>query len=153
MPAVYFIRDNSLAARALECQVQVLDGVIGQRRALGFFVANLGSIIHLLLVIAVIALVYNLFVSSRGRASKSASTVTEIGGVGAAAGPVLLRWAVGRSGLVQLRPVLPLDMVDNSAGLLERAPVRAGRTPARGSRPPIRRGHAVILVATLPIVG
>ena len=35
--------------------------------ALGFFVAHLGSIIHLLLLIAVIALVYNLIVGSRGR--------------------------------------------------------------------------------------
>src|SRR4051794_218120 len=44
--------------------------------------------------------------------------------------------------------VLPLDMVDNSAGLLERAPGRAGPAPARVSGTPIRRGHAVILVAT-----
>lgn len=36
--------------------------------ALGFFFANLGSIIHILLVIAVIALIYNLITSSRGRA-------------------------------------------------------------------------------------
>ncbi len=36
--------------------------------ALGFFVAHLGSIIHLLLVIAVIALVYNLITSGRSRA-------------------------------------------------------------------------------------
>ena len=36
--------------------------------ALGFFVAHLGSIIHLLLVFAVIALVYNLITSGRSRA-------------------------------------------------------------------------------------
>src|SRR4051812_48695525 len=44
-------------------------------------------------------------------------------------------------------------MVDNSAGLLERVPGRAGLAPARGSRTPIRRGHAVILLTTRPIVG
>jgi hypothetical protein len=33
--------------------------------ALGFFLANLGSIIHILLVLAVIALIYNL-VTGRG---------------------------------------------------------------------------------------
>src|SRR4051794_25304489 len=44
-------------------------------------------------------------------------------------------------------------MVDNAAGLLERAPVRAGLAAARGSRTPIRREHAVILVATPLIVG
>lgn len=32
---------------------------------LGFFVANLGSIIHLLLVLALIALIYNLVTSRR----------------------------------------------------------------------------------------
>ena len=37
-------------------------------RAPGFFFANLGSIIHLLLVIAVIAPIYTLITSSRGRA-------------------------------------------------------------------------------------
>jgi uncharacterized membrane protein len=36
--------------------------------ALGFFIANLGSIVHFLLVLAVIAIVYNLFMSSRSRA-------------------------------------------------------------------------------------
>ena len=36
--------------------------------ALGFFVANVGSLIHLLLVLAVIAVLYNLFVG-RGRGS------------------------------------------------------------------------------------
>lgn len=36
--------------------------------ALGFFVANVGSLIHLLLVLAVIAVLYNLFVG-RGRRS------------------------------------------------------------------------------------
>src|SRR6476469_501587 len=36
-------------------------------------------------------------------------------------------------------------MVDNSAGLLERAPDRAGRAPAQVSRPPLQRGHALIL--------
>jgi hypothetical protein len=36
-----------------------------------------------------------------------------------------------------LEEVLPLDMVDNSAGSLERPPGRAGRTPARVSRIPI----------------
>src|SRR4051812_7316936 len=46
-----------------------------------------------------------------------------------------------------------MDVVDNAAGLLERAPIRAGLAPARVSRTPIRRGHALILVATLPIVG
>jgi hypothetical protein len=35
--------------------------------ALGFFVVHLGAIIHLLLVLAVIALIYNLIVGSRGR--------------------------------------------------------------------------------------
>jgi hypothetical protein len=34
---------------------------------LGFFVAHLGSIIHVLLVLAVIVLLYNLFVGSRAR--------------------------------------------------------------------------------------
>ena len=36
--------------------------------ALGFFIANLGSIIHFLLVLAVIAVVYNLIMSNRPRA-------------------------------------------------------------------------------------
>jgi hypothetical protein len=36
--------------------------------ALGFFVANIGSLIHLLLVLAVIAVVYNLIVGRRGSA-------------------------------------------------------------------------------------
>ena len=36
--------------------------------ALGFFIANIGSIIHFLLVLAVIALVYNLIMSNRSRA-------------------------------------------------------------------------------------
>src|SRR4051794_6879128 len=49
--------------------------------------------------------------------------------------------------------VLPLDTVDNSAGLLDRAPGRAGRVPARRSGPPIRHGRALILVATRLIVG
>ncbi len=35
---------------------------------LGFFVAHLGSIIHLLLVLAIIAVIYNLITSSRSRA-------------------------------------------------------------------------------------
>src|SRR4051794_24203616 len=48
--------------------------------------------------------------------------------------------------------VLPLDMVDNSSGLLGRTPGRAGLAPARGSRPPVWRGHALILVVTLLIV-
>ena len=37
--------------------------------ALGFFVANIGSLIHLLLVLAVVAVLYNLFVG-RGRGSR-----------------------------------------------------------------------------------
>jgi hypothetical protein len=49
--------------------------------------------------------------------------------------------------------VLPLDMVDNSSGLLERAPGRAGPAPARVSRTLIQRGHALILVTTRLIVG
>ena len=36
--------------------------------ALGFFIAQVGSIIHFLLVLAVIALIYNLIMSSRSRA-------------------------------------------------------------------------------------
>ena len=36
--------------------------------ALGFFVANVGSLIHLLLVLAVVAVIYNLVVG-RGRGS------------------------------------------------------------------------------------
>jgi uncharacterized protein DUF5670 len=36
--------------------------------ALGFFVANIGSLVHLLLVLAVIAVLYNLLVG-RGRGS------------------------------------------------------------------------------------
>jgi uncharacterized membrane protein YoaK (UPF0700 family) len=36
--------------------------------ALGFFVANVGSLIHVLLVLAVIAILFNLFASSRSRA-------------------------------------------------------------------------------------
>ena len=36
--------------------------------ALGFFVAHVGSIIHFLLVLVVIALVYNLITSNRSRA-------------------------------------------------------------------------------------
>lgn len=36
--------------------------------ALGFFVANIGSIVHVLLVLAVIAILFNLFTSSRSRA-------------------------------------------------------------------------------------
>ena len=36
--------------------------------ALGFFVANLGSVIHVLLVLAVIAILFSLFSSSRSRA-------------------------------------------------------------------------------------
>jgi hypothetical protein len=36
--------------------------------ALGFFIANLGSVIHVLLVLAVIAILFNLFSSSRSRA-------------------------------------------------------------------------------------
>src|SRR4051812_43471574 len=48
--------------------------------------------------------------------------------------------------------VLPLDMVDNSAGLLERSPGRAGLASARGSRTSIRPGHAVFLVAPQPLV-
>jgi hypothetical protein len=36
--------------------------------ALGFFVANVGSVIHALLVLAVIVVLYNLFVG-RGRGS------------------------------------------------------------------------------------
>src|SRR6059058_192593 len=43
-------------------------------------------------------------------------------------------------------------MVDNSAGLLEWASGRAGSAPARVSRTPAWRGHAVILVATRPLV-
>lgn len=35
---------------------------------LGFFVAHVGSIIHFLLVLAVIAVIFNLIQSSRGRA-------------------------------------------------------------------------------------
>src|SRR4051812_46633512 len=35
--------------------------------------------------------------------------------------------------------VLPLDTVDHSAGLLERAPGRARRAPARASRTPLER--------------
>src|SRR4051794_36233778 len=46
-----------------------------------------------------------------------------------------------------------MDMVDNSAGLLERAPVRASLAAARVSWTPIWRGHALILVATLLLVG
>jgi hypothetical protein len=36
--------------------------------ALGFFVVHIGSIIHFLLVLAVIALIFNLITSSRSRA-------------------------------------------------------------------------------------
>jgi hypothetical protein len=36
--------------------------------ALGFFVAHIGSLIHFLLVLAVIALIWNLITSSRSRA-------------------------------------------------------------------------------------
>lgn len=36
--------------------------------ALGFFVAHLGSLIHFLLVLAVIALIWNLVMSNRSRA-------------------------------------------------------------------------------------
>jgi hypothetical protein len=36
--------------------------------ALGFFVAHLGSLIHFLLVLAVIALVWNLITANRSRA-------------------------------------------------------------------------------------
>ncbi len=36
--------------------------------AIGFFVANLGDVIHILLILAVIALLYNLFVGSRSTA-------------------------------------------------------------------------------------
>ena len=36
--------------------------------ALGFFVAHLGSIVHFLLVLAVVAIVFNLLSSSRRRA-------------------------------------------------------------------------------------
>lgn len=34
--------------------------------ALGFFVGNLGSLVHLLLVIALVVIVYNLVVGRRG---------------------------------------------------------------------------------------
>ena len=59
----------------------------------------------------------------------------------------------GQATAIRRRGMLPLDMVDNSAGLLEPAPGRAGLAPARVSRAPIRRGHAVILVATRLLVG
>lgn len=36
--------------------------------ALGFFIAHVGSIIHFLLVLAVIAIIFNLIQSSRSRA-------------------------------------------------------------------------------------
>jgi hypothetical protein len=36
--------------------------------ALGFFVAHLGSLIHFLLALAVIALIWNLIMASRSRA-------------------------------------------------------------------------------------
>jgi len=36
--------------------------------ALGFFVAHLGSLIHFLLVLAVIALIWNLITANRSRA-------------------------------------------------------------------------------------
>ncbi len=36
--------------------------------ALGFFVAHLGSLIHLLLVVAVVAIIYNVITSGRSRA-------------------------------------------------------------------------------------
>jgi hypothetical protein len=36
--------------------------------ALGFFVANVGSLVHILLVLALIAIIFNLLSSSRSRA-------------------------------------------------------------------------------------
>ncbi len=41
--------------------------------ALGFFVANLGSIVHILLVLAVIVLVYNLLTGRGARVSPTRS--------------------------------------------------------------------------------
>src|SRR5947209_19598847 len=49
--------------------------------------------------------------------------------------------------------VLPMDTVDNSAELLERAPGRAGQAPARRSGTTIRRGRALMPVDTRIIVG
>src|SRR3954447_14931683 len=48
--------------------------------------------------------------------------------------------------------VVPTDMVDNSAGLLDRAPGPARLAPARVSSTPIWCGYAVNPVAALLIV-